>query len=96
MARKPAVMYRRITGQAYTRKKYMGGIPNPRINQYDMGNLRDEFPVMVSLKVTDRVQVRHNSLDACRIAANRVMNRLQPPDAPSCSSARTWSASIQT
>lgn len=75
MARKPAVMYRRITGQAYTRKKYMGGIPNSRINQFDMGNTREVFPIMVSLKVTDRVQVRHTSLEASRIAANRVMNK---------------------
>jgi len=40
MARKPAVMYRQVKGQAYTRRKYMGGVPNSRISQFDMGNLR--------------------------------------------------------
>ena len=34
MARKPAVMYRRLKGPAYTRRKYIGGVPNNRIHQY--------------------------------------------------------------
>ena len=75
MARKPAVMYRRITGQAFTRRKYMGGVPNNRINQYDMGNLREEFPIKISLRVENRVQVRHLALEAGRVAANKVMNK---------------------
>lgn len=75
MARKPAVMYREIKGQAFTRREYMGGVPNNRINQYDMGNLREEFPVKVTLKIEDRVQIRHTALEAGRIAANRVMNK---------------------
>ena len=75
MARKPAVMYRRITGQAFTRRKYMGGVPNNRINQYDMGNLREDFPIKISLRVENRVQVRHLALEAGRVAANKVMNK---------------------
>ena len=39
MARKPAKMYRRISGPAYTRRKYMGGVPNNRILQYHTGNM---------------------------------------------------------
>ena len=74
MVRKPASMYREIKGQAYTRREYMGGVPNSRISQYEMGNLQAEFPVQMTLKVTNRVQVRHTSLEAGRIAANRVLN----------------------
>ena len=74
MARKPAVMYREIKGMAFTRRKFMGGVPNSRIQQFDMGNLKEEFPVVLSLKVTNRVQIRHTSIEAGRIAANKVLN----------------------
>lgn len=75
MARKPAVMYRQVKGMAYTRRKFMGGVPNSRIQQFDMGNLKDDFPVTLSLKVKNRVQIRHTSLEAGRIAANRVLSK---------------------
>ncbi|MFA6709714.1 MAG: 50S ribosomal protein L16 [Candidatus Methanomethylophilaceae archaeon] len=75
MVRKPAVMYREVKGMAYARKKYMGGIPNSRISQYDMGNLQEDFPVVLSLKVKNRVQIRHTSLEAGRIAANRLLSK---------------------
>jgi large subunit ribosomal protein L10e len=75
MARKPAVMYRQVKGQAFTRREYMGGVPNNRINQYDMGNPKDDFPITLSIKVENRVQVRHTALEAGRIAANRVMSK---------------------
>lgn len=74
MVRKPASMYRRITGQAFTRREYMGGVPASRLSQFDMGNTREEFPVVLTLKVKDRVQVRHTSLEAGRIAANKMLS----------------------
>ena len=48
---------------------------NMRIVQYDMGNLKDEFPVSLSLAVKKPAQIRHNSLEAARIASNRLMQR---------------------
>ncbi len=75
MARKPAVMYRRITGMAYTRREYMGGVPNSRISQFDMGNLKDDLPVVLTLKSKNRVQIRHTAIEAGRIAANRVLTK---------------------
>lgn len=78
MVRKPASMYREIKGQAYTRREYMGGVPAVRISQFDMGNLqRDtDFPVVLTLRVKNRVQVRHTAIEAGRIAANRVLSPL--------------------
>ncbi|MCQ2972417.1 MAG: 50S ribosomal protein L16 [archaeon] len=61
--------------RAYTRRDYIRKIPNSRIVQYDMGNLREEFPVSVSLAVKKHAQLRHNSLEAARIASNRLMQR---------------------
>ena len=61
--------------RAYTRKEYIRKNPNSRIVQYDMGNLKDEFPVSLSLVVKKPAQIRHNSLEAARIASNRLMQR---------------------
>jgi large subunit ribosomal protein L10e len=67
-------MYRQIKGQAYTRREYMGGVPASRVSQYEMGNTRQEFPVTLTLRVKNRVQIRHTSIEAGRIAANKVLN----------------------
>jgi large subunit ribosomal protein L10e len=75
MSRKPARMYRQIRGQAYTRREYMGGVPAPRITQFDMGNPRGDFPLKVTLKGVETCQIRHNALEAARIAAVRHLNK---------------------
>lgn len=75
MARKPGSMYRYVRGQATTRKKYMGGIPNPRITQFVMGNKTDDFPLQVTLTANERCQIRHNSLESARITANRALEK---------------------
>jgi large subunit ribosomal protein L10e len=74
MVRKPASMYRRITGQAYTRREYMGGVPASRLSQFDMGSPASEFPVILTLRVKNRVQIRHTALEAGRIAANKMLS----------------------
>jgi len=75
MARKPGSMYRYVRGQSTTRKKYMGGIPNPRITQFVMGNKIDDFPMLVTLTVNEKCNIRHNSLESARITANRVLEK---------------------
>jgi large subunit ribosomal protein L10e len=71
MVRKPAKMYRNISKKAYTRRKYMGGVPGSKIVQYEMGNLSQEFPLEVDLLVDEACQIRHSALEAARITANR-------------------------
>ena len=56
--------------RAYSRREYIRKIPNNRIVQYDMGNLSEDFPVRVSLAVKKPAQIRHNALEAARIASN--------------------------
>jgi large subunit ribosomal protein L10e len=75
MARKPGSMYRYIRGQPTTRKEYMGGIPASRIAQFDMGNRTADFPIELSLIAKEACQLRHNSLEAARISANRVLDK---------------------
>jgi large subunit ribosomal protein L10e len=76
MARKPNRMYRHIKGPNNTRKEYMGGIPASRITQFDLG-LKDnsKFSFGLTLVVKENVQIRHNALEAARIAANKYIQK---------------------
>jgi large subunit ribosomal protein L10e len=76
MARKPNRMYRHIRGPNNTRKEYMGGIPASRITQFDLG-FKDnaKFSNGLTLVVKESVQIRHNALEAARIAANKYIQK---------------------
>ena len=75
MARKPARMYTQIRGQAYTRKEYMGGTPNIRIAQFEMGNAKTKYPLKMHLIAEERCQMRDIALEAARISANRYLQK---------------------
>jgi large subunit ribosomal protein L10e len=60
---------------ANTRRKYMGGIPGSKIVKFTMGNTSKEYSHRVELINLKDVQIRHNALEAARIAANRVMEK---------------------
>jgi len=67
-------MYRDIDKPAYTRKEYITGIPGSKIAQHKMGDEHTEpedYPVQISLVVEESVQIRHGSLEASRLSANR-------------------------
>ncbi len=53
----------------------MGGVPASRITQFDLGNTKGDFPLMVTLKGKESCQIRHNALEAARIAAVRHLNK---------------------
>lgn len=59
----------------------MGGVPASRISTFDIGNMSGEFPITVSLRVKEPCQVRHTSLEAARIAANRALTKKASPTA---------------
>jgi len=73
VATKPARMYRRVVGQAYTRREYMGGVPHDRIVQYNMGDPNGKFDVEMKLVGEEMCQIRHVALESCRVAAGRVL-----------------------
>ncbi len=73
MGRKPARMYRRVVGQAYTQREYMGGVPHNRIVQYHMGDVNGKFDVELKLLGEELCQIRHSALEAARVAAGRVL-----------------------
>ena len=78
LARKPASMYRRVKGPAYTRRKFIGGVPNNRILQFHIGNRKAAETGCSMLFYTDvdnAVQVRHTALEAGRVIANATIRK---------------------
>jgi large subunit ribosomal protein L10e len=74
MSDKPASMYRDIDKPSYTRREYITGIPGSKIAQHQMGDKQkdaDDYPVQISLLVEEEVQLRHGSMEASRLSANR-------------------------
>lgn len=83
MARKPASMYRRLKGQAYTRRQYTGGVPNNRILQFHVGNRiaaeKGEFEISLSLLADESCQIRHSALEAARVISNSTIRTAAGP-----------------
>lgn len=73
MPLRPSRAYRYFSGPAYTRREYVKGVPGTRVTFFDMGNPSGDFPVEMSLVAKEAGQVRHNALEAARIAANRLL-----------------------
>jgi large subunit ribosomal protein L10e len=64
---------KKYKNMSYTRRKYMRGIPGTKIVKFTMGNTSKDFNNRVELISLKDGQIRHNALEAARIAANRVM-----------------------
>lgn len=79
MTRKPARMYRAITQHAYTRREYMGGVPQSRITQFDLGAPNGDFKVVFDLLANERCQIRHIALEAARIVATKYLTETAGP-----------------
>lgn len=65
--------YREVKGAPYTRKKYMHGSPAPKIVKFTIGVSSASFDYQLSLVAEQRVQIRHNALEASRVAATRYL-----------------------
>ena len=79
MAIRPGRCYRRIK-RPYTRqsqrrpkKGYVKGVPGSKLQTFDMGKPQENYTLSVSLVSTKPVQIRHNALEAARIAANKFL-----------------------
>lgn len=63
--------YRTAKGQPYTRKKFVRGFPPPKITKFTMGDTKSKFEYEARLIAQKKAQIRHNALEAARIATNR-------------------------
>ena len=58
---------------AFTHKKFIHRRPTSKIVSYDMGNTSANFNAKISLVGLERCQIRHQALEAARVASNRYM-----------------------
>jgi len=63
--------YREKDNMPYTRKEYVSGIPAMKIVRFTMGNTHRDFSHRVKIVNTRSGQIRHNALEAARVAALR-------------------------
>jgi len=81
MALRPARCYKKLE-RPYTRqsrkkpkRSYVKGVPDKRIHRFETGNKKRAFPFRAELVVEDAVQIRHNALEAARVAASKFLNK---------------------
>lgn len=65
--------YRAVKGAPYTRKEYIRGSPPSKITKFTMGDTKSKFAYRASLLAQEEAQIRHNALEAARVASNRVL-----------------------
>ncbi len=56
---------------AYTSKQFAPGAPNPKVARFTTGKFRPDYDFKLNLVSEGRVQIRHNALEASRVAANK-------------------------
>jgi LSU ribosomal protein L10AE len=74
MPLRPARCYTQQEKPPYTRKEYIQGVPPPKITKYTMGNPKSTYRYAVKLIATTRCVIRHNALEAARVAAHRYLS----------------------
>jgi large subunit ribosomal protein L10e len=52
-------------------KKFAPGAPNPKVARFTTGKFRPDYDFMVKLISDGRLQIRHNALEAARVAASK-------------------------
>ena len=65
--------YRLAKGMPYVRREYIHGAPQPKIAKFNMGNPKGQFAYTLKLVSLERGQIRHNALEAARVAANKAI-----------------------
>ncbi|MBS7640424.1 MAG: 50S ribosomal protein L16 [Candidatus Bathyarchaeia archaeon] len=68
--------YREVKGMPYTRIEYVDSIPQSKITKYTLGKPSETYTYQISLVANERVQIRHNALEAARVAANRYLQKM--------------------
>ncbi len=65
--------YRIPRGQPYVRGEYISSSPSTKITKFVMGNPKASYDYKLSLQSLRNVQIRHNALEAARIAVNKIL-----------------------
>jgi large subunit ribosomal protein L10e len=63
--------YRLTSGMPLTSKVYSPGAPNSKIARFSTGQASSDYDYLLQLSSTEKVQIRHNAIEAARVAANK-------------------------
>jgi len=80
MGLRPARCYTRVhraftrVSQRKPRKSYIKGVPGSKIHQFEMG-VKGDYPKVLRLIAKQRVQIRHNALEAARMAVTQHLTK---------------------
>ena len=61
------VNYREIRGMPFVRREYIRGKPQNKIVRFASGQPKNNYDYLLELVVTERIQIRHNSLEATEV-----------------------------
>ncbi len=82
MGLRPAKTIREVKGQAWTRwskrnmsKSYIKAMPHKDLHHLVMGNMQDDYNVVIHLVAQQTYQHRDNAIEAARKAANGYMEK---------------------
>ncbi|MFQ6020703.1 MAG: 50S ribosomal protein L16 [Candidatus Aenigmatarchaeota archaeon] len=83
MARlRPGRCYTKKTKKPYTRismrkprKSYVKGVPASKIHQFEVGDVKGNFPVIFHLISKDDVQIRSNALESARVTTTKHLTK---------------------
>ena len=67
------VNYRETRGMPYVRREYISGKPQLKIARFSSGQSKQNYDYKLELIVSEKIQIRHNALEAARLAANKSM-----------------------
>ena len=67
------VNYREPRGMPYVRREYIRGKPQIKIARFSSGQASNKYDYKLELLSTEKIQIRHNALEAARLAANKTM-----------------------
>jgi large subunit ribosomal protein L10e len=63
--------YREPRGMPYVRREYIAGKPQSKIAKFSSGKIRNDYDFKLELLVNENIQIRHNALEAARLAVNK-------------------------
>ncbi len=81
MGLRPGRCYRKLKrpytrqSQRRPRKGYVKGVPESKIHTFQTGTSKPEFNLTVNLMATQAAQIRHNALEATRVAATKALTK---------------------
>jgi len=83
MGRRPARCYRYCKNKPYPKSRFCRGVPDPKIQIYDVGRKNaetDEFSLCVHLVSGEKEQLSSEALEAGRIVVNKCMTKFAGKD----------------